>query len=61
MTWGITVAPRMPDASRTLSVPEKVGTSRPWAMPDGEGSAWSIWKAKPTTITPTRQTMAASM
>ena len=43
MTCGITVAPRMPTASSTLSVPSKPGTKPP-AMPDGDGSARKTWK-----------------
>ena len=39
MTCGMQVAPRIPTASSTLSVPSKPGTNRPCAIPDAEGWA----------------------
>ena len=39
MTCGITVAPRIPVASRMLSVPAKPGTN-PAAAPLASGAAW---------------------
>ena len=54
MTCGITVAPRIPTASRTLSVPSKPGT-KPCATSAGSGSARKTWKAKATTITPMKR------
>ena len=60
MTCGITVAPRIPVASRTLSVPSKPGHEQPAAMPAASGLACVTSKPKATTTTPTRPAITAS-
>ena len=60
MTCGMQVAPRMPTASRTLSVPSKPGTRRPWPTPGHAGSACSTWNPNATTMTPTKAAITAS-
>src|SRR3989442_1793692 len=60
MTWGITVAPRMPAASRMLPEPSRRGTSIPEATSGTEGRARKTSNAKAATITPTRPAITAS-
>src|ERR1700737_3202206 len=50
----------MPTASRTLSGPEKLGTSRPWAAAGTEGRARKTSNEKATRMTPTRTVISAS-
>ena len=59
-TCGMTVAPRMPAASRTDSVPEKPGRKRWLRDLPASGFAMNTWQANETTITPTSAATAAS-
>ena len=59
MTWGITVAPRMPTASSRLPAPSNRGTSPP-ATAAGSGLARNTCTAKATTMTPTKPAITAS-
>ena len=59
MTCGITVAPRIPTASRTLSEPSKPGM-KPFATCAGSGSARKTCAANATTITPMNAAITAS-
>ena len=60
MTCGITVAPRMPAANRTDSVPSKCGTNAPAATEPHAGSARKTSRPNAITITPTSPVMVAS-
>ena len=60
MTWGITVAPRMPAARRTDSVPSNCGTNMPPATAPQLGPARRTSRPNAATITPTRTVIVAS-
>jgi hypothetical protein len=60
MTCGITVAPRMPVASSTLSVPANWGVKSPARTLSPSGLAYKTCKAKAMSITPTMEEMTAS-
>src|SRR5262245_65101402 len=60
MTCGITVAPRMPAASSTLSVPSNRGTKSPCRIPVRSGSDSTTWTANDATMTRMRPAMTDS-
>ena len=57
----MTVAPRIPTASSTLSVPANRGVKSPLSDAGRpSGSASTTWNAKPTAITPTSPAITVS-
>ena len=59
MTCGITVAPMIPTARSTLSVPSKPGTN-PLATPEPDGLATNTCERERPTMTPTSAAITAS-
>ena len=60
MTCGMTVAPRMPAASSTLSESANFGVTRPLSAAPPSGCACRIWNTKAATMMPTSTAMTAS-